>query len=466
MAPWVIYNLARFTEPVLLSTNDGTRCSAPTAIRPTTSTSAAGTSAASARSRTGVDASVRSRQRRQSPSTTPATTVVACPWSWRRGSAASSTSTGCESLVALDRGEEKAAWAVWAGIVMWWLLAAGGGRRMDRARPSASVAAALVAGRPARVGARHDDPVLRRPPDPRPGRARRRAARRGRRWSPCGIGRVRDTLMASTMMHRRQARRAARRADRAGPRRRRLQRRRRLGVPRRRRQHRARRRAGARRDGRVAVARRRRARRLPGPGGRAGPALDAGAHRRDGPRRVPRQRPRPLLPLQGRADGRAGADRRVARGRRWCSASTSTTSTRARRPPTGPAGGARGGRGVPARRRRVHQGRGAPGVAPARTADVGQAGGGVPRQPHPVRDGGVGGRAVEGRAGRGGVAVARVPPGARAPLRRHRPHRGRAGRAGARARRRGRRSSPPYAAPATATSRSTWRASAQGNLNG
>ena len=30
---------------------------------------------------------------------------------------------GLRSLVALDRGEEKAEWAVWAGIVAWWLLA-------------------------------------------------------------------------------------------------------------------------------------------------------------------------------------------------------------------------------------------------------------------------------------------------------------------------------------------------------
>ena len=30
---------------------------------------------------------------------------------------------GLSSLVALDRGEEKAAWAVWAGIVCWWMLA-------------------------------------------------------------------------------------------------------------------------------------------------------------------------------------------------------------------------------------------------------------------------------------------------------------------------------------------------------
>jgi len=30
---------------------------------------------------------------------------------------------GLDSLVALDRGEEKAGWAVWAGIVSWWVLA-------------------------------------------------------------------------------------------------------------------------------------------------------------------------------------------------------------------------------------------------------------------------------------------------------------------------------------------------------
>ena len=44
------------------------------------------------------------------------------------------------------------------------------------------------------------------------------------------------------------------------------------------------------------------------------------------------------------------------------------------------------------------------GVAPARAAHVGQAGGGLPGQPRAVRDGGVGGRAVAGRAGRGRAA--------------------------------------------------------------
>jgi hypothetical protein len=30
---------------------------------------------------------------------------------------------GLDSLVTLDRGEEKSGWAVWAGIVSWWVLA-------------------------------------------------------------------------------------------------------------------------------------------------------------------------------------------------------------------------------------------------------------------------------------------------------------------------------------------------------
>ena len=53
------------------------------------------------------------------------------------------------------------------------------------------------------------------------------------------------------------------------------------------------------------------------------------------------------------------------------------------RPPAGAAGGAGGRRRVPARRRRVLEGRRACRVAGARVANVGQAGGGMPREPHP-----------------------------------------------------------------------------------
>ena len=240
-----------------------------------------------------------------------------------------------------------------------------------------------------------------------------------------------------------------------GPGRRGVQRRRRLGVPRRRRPAHAGCRARPRRHRRVAVAGRVRARRLPGAGGGVGPALDAGRDRRDGPGRVPDQRHRPLLPLQGRADGRPRADRR---GRRRPHRA-GRQRRRPRRPPARATGGQRGRGVVPARRRRVHQGRRAGGVAPARAAHVGQAGRRLPGQPGAVRDRGVRRRAVGRGAGRGRAAPAGLRPGPRPPLRRHGAHRGRPGRARAGARPLARPSSPACGLPATATSRSTSRAS-------
>ena len=91
----------------------------------------------------------------------------------------------------------------------------------------------------------------------------------------------------------------------------------------------------------------------------------------------------------------------------------------------GPARGRRARRGVPAGRRRVHQGR------RARTwskelglRDVGQAGRRLPRVPAAVRHARHARAARLGRAGRGGAARPGLPRAARAPLRRGRPHRG------------------------------------------
>ena len=123
MAPWMIYNLARFSEPVLLSTNDGTtllgancestyyvdvggwdiRCLGPI--------------------EEGVDASVRSHERREQAVDYAGDHVSRLPVVAAARLGRIVDIYGLRSLVALDRGEEKAAWAVWAGIVMWWLLA-------------------------------------------------------------------------------------------------------------------------------------------------------------------------------------------------------------------------------------------------------------------------------------------------------------------------------------------------------
>jgi hypothetical protein len=125
LLPWSLYNLSRFAEPVLLSTNDGNtllgancdvtyyddvggwdiRCLGP--LEP------------------GPDASQRSRERRGAafdylsdhPGRLPV--VVAA----RAGRLLDVYGVG--SLITLDVGEEKARWAVWAGIVTWWLLAIG-----------------------------------------------------------------------------------------------------------------------------------------------------------------------------------------------------------------------------------------------------------------------------------------------------------------------------------------------------
>ena len=123
LVPWSVYNLSRFDEPVLLSTNDGNtllgancdisyyddvggwdlRCLGPLEAGP--------------------DASERSQQRRDAafdyvaehPGRLPV--VVAA----RAGRLLDVYGLG--SLVTLDVGEEKARWAVWAGIAAWWVLA-------------------------------------------------------------------------------------------------------------------------------------------------------------------------------------------------------------------------------------------------------------------------------------------------------------------------------------------------------
>jgi 4-amino-4-deoxy-L-arabinose transferase-like glycosyltransferase len=137
LLPWVVYNAGRFEHTVLLSTNDGTtllgancpqtfyvdvggwdiRCLDPVPNDDT------------------IDASVRSVERRDvavdyvRDHLGRVPVVVAA----RLGRALDLYGLG--SLVALDRGEEKADWAVWAGIVCWWVLAIAaifGWRRLGR----------------------------------------------------------------------------------------------------------------------------------------------------------------------------------------------------------------------------------------------------------------------------------------------------------------------------------------------
>lgn len=126
VSPWLAYNLVRFEQPVLMSTNDGTtllgancdttygadlggwdiRCLEPV---PTDER---------------VDASVRSELRREAALEYIGDHLDRVPLVVAARVGRVLDLYGLGSLVALDVGEEKAKWAVWAGIVSWWALAA------------------------------------------------------------------------------------------------------------------------------------------------------------------------------------------------------------------------------------------------------------------------------------------------------------------------------------------------------
>ncbi|MDQ3468357.1 MAG: glycosyltransferase family 39 protein [Actinomycetota bacterium] len=125
MAPWMLYNLGQFEHPVLLSTNDGTTllgancdstyyddiggwdigCLGPLSEEGS------------------VDGSERSRQRRETALEYVGDHLERVPVVVMARVGRVLDVYGLTSLVALDTGEEKAEWAVWAGIVCWWILA-------------------------------------------------------------------------------------------------------------------------------------------------------------------------------------------------------------------------------------------------------------------------------------------------------------------------------------------------------
>ena len=127
LLPWTIWNLSRFSEPVFLSTNDGTTllgancdftyhddlggwsilCLAP--LEPV----GAGL----------PDASERSVDRRDRALEYVADHIDRVPLVVMARLGRMLDVYGLSSLVVLDVGEEKAEWAVWAGIACWWVAA-------------------------------------------------------------------------------------------------------------------------------------------------------------------------------------------------------------------------------------------------------------------------------------------------------------------------------------------------------
>jgi hypothetical protein len=127
LLPWTLWNLSRFSEPVFLSTNDGSTllgancdltyhddlggwsilCLAP--LEPVGP---------------GLpDASERSADRRDRAFDYISDHIDRVPLVVMARLGRTLDVYGLSSLVDLDVGEEKAEWAVWAGIVSWWVAA-------------------------------------------------------------------------------------------------------------------------------------------------------------------------------------------------------------------------------------------------------------------------------------------------------------------------------------------------------
>ncbi len=125
VAPWAIYNLARFEEPVLLTTNGertllGANCDS-TYYDHIGGWDVRCLSAVPVRE--GEDPSVGSRRRGQVALDYAGDHLDRVPMVVAARVGRLLDVYQLDSLVAFDAGEEKARWAVWAGIVTWWVLA-------------------------------------------------------------------------------------------------------------------------------------------------------------------------------------------------------------------------------------------------------------------------------------------------------------------------------------------------------
>jgi hypothetical protein len=125
VAPWVGYNLVRFERPVFLSTNGertllGANCDSTyyddvggwdirclAAVPPVE----------------GQDTSVGASERREAAFDYVSDHLDRVPVVVAARLGRLVDVYGLNSLIALDVGEEKTRWAVWAGIVTWWVLA-------------------------------------------------------------------------------------------------------------------------------------------------------------------------------------------------------------------------------------------------------------------------------------------------------------------------------------------------------
>lgn len=141
LAPWTILNLTRFERPVLLSTNDGTTLAGTYNDDAFYGREIGGWSIGAITGDLSNEAipepSVRSEARRDVALRYLRDHVSSLPRVVLARVGRTLDLYGFRSLLAMDEGEEKAAWASWAGIVSFWVLApltVVGLRRLDRRR--------------------------------------------------------------------------------------------------------------------------------------------------------------------------------------------------------------------------------------------------------------------------------------------------------------------------------------------
>jgi hypothetical protein len=123
LLPWTTYNLSRFDEPVLLSTNDGNTLLGANCDRSYYDDVGGWDIRCLGRLDPREDASTRSQRRREAALDYVGDHLERVPVVVAARIGRLVDVYGLRSMVANDAGEEKARWAVWAGIVTWWLLA-------------------------------------------------------------------------------------------------------------------------------------------------------------------------------------------------------------------------------------------------------------------------------------------------------------------------------------------------------
>ena len=127
LAPWAVFNLARFEQPVLLTTNDGTTLAGTYCDQAFSGPDLGNWSLLCVADPPGVladvDPSVRSAELRSRAFAYARDHAERLPVVVAARVGRSLDLYGLDRLVDQDEGEERYRWASWAGIVAWWALA-------------------------------------------------------------------------------------------------------------------------------------------------------------------------------------------------------------------------------------------------------------------------------------------------------------------------------------------------------